>query len=70
MHIDSVHPSSTHPRLFSSLTHCSSSGLLLYASLVDLLAEDFLSDEANSLMTKRDKISAILWVTFGGKQPL
>lgn len=45
----------------------SSSGLLLYAALVDLLAEDFLSEEANRVMKKKDKISAFMFVLAGGK---
>ncbi len=45
----------------------SSSGLLLYAALVDLLAEDFLSEEANRLMKKKDKISAFMFVLAGGE---
>lgn len=44
----------------------SSSGLLLYAALVDLLAEDFLSEEASRIMTKKDKISAFCYVLLGG----
>ncbi|RCI13070.1 hypothetical protein L249_1112 [Ophiocordyceps polyrhachis-furcata BCC 54312] len=42
-----------------------SSGLLLYAALVDLLAEDFLSDEANHLMDGKKKAIAFCWVLFG-----
>ncbi len=49
------------------LTVGSSSGLLLYASLVDLLAEDFLSEEANQTLTKKDKIMAFGCVILGGK---
>ncbi|RDA87794.1 hypothetical protein CP532_2438 [Ophiocordyceps camponoti-leonardi (nom. inval.)] len=43
----------------------SSSGLLLYAALVDLLAEDFLSDEANHLMDGKKKAIAFCWVLLG-----
>lgn len=46
---------------------CSSSGLLIYAALVDLLAEDFLSEEASLIMTKKDKIQAFSFVLMGGK---
>lgn len=46
---------------------CSSSGLLIYAALVDLLAQDFLSEEANLLLKKKDKIAAFSWVMLGGK---
>jgi hypothetical protein len=35
--------------------------------LVDLLAEDFLSEEANRLMKKKDKISAFIYVLLGGR---
>lgn len=44
----------------------SSSGLLLYAATVDLLAEDFLSEEAQHTLTKKDKISAFCFVLLGG----
>ncbi|KID93361.1 Fe(2+) transport protein 3, partial [Metarhizium majus ARSEF 297] len=42
-----------------------SSGLLIYAALVDLLAEDFLSEEANQLMGGKDKAKAFAWVLLG-----
>jgi hypothetical protein len=45
----------------------SSSGLLLYAALVDLLAEDFLSEEANRNLTTKDKKLAFMFVLLGGK---
>ncbi len=45
----------------------SSSGLLIYAALVDLLAEDFLSEEAALTMTKKLKIKAFIFVLMGGK---
>lgn len=44
----------------------SSSGLLLYAATVDLLAEDFLSEEAQHTLTKKDKITAFSYVLLGG----
>ena len=44
---------------------CSSSGLLIYAALVDLLAEDFLSEEAQETMTKKNKITAFIYVLLG-----
>lgn len=34
---------------------------------MDLLAEDFLSEEANLLLSKKDKIAAFCWVLLGGK---
>jgi hypothetical protein len=49
------------------LTVHSSSGLLLYASLVDLLAEDFLSEEAHRTLTKKDRMLAFGCVILGGK---
>ncbi|KPM38637.1 hypothetical protein AK830_g7918 [Neonectria ditissima] len=42
-----------------------SSGLLIYAALVDLMVEDFLSEEANRVMKKKDKIAAFAWVLLG-----
>lgn len=45
----------------------SSSGLLIYAALVDLLAEDFLSEEANHTLTTKQKKIAFMWVLLGGK---
>lgn len=46
----------------------SSSGLLIYAALVDLLAEDFLSEEGQQ-MTKKQKISGFIYILIGGKLP-
>ena len=40
---------------------------MLYAALVDLLAEDFLSEEANRTLTGKDKKLAFFWVLLGGK---
>jgi len=48
---------------------CSSSGLLLYAALVDLLAEDFLSEEAQATLTKKDRTQAFICVLLGGRIP-
>ncbi|OJD35130.1 fe(2+) transport protein 3 [Diplodia corticola] len=42
-----------------------SSGLLIYAALVDLLAEDFLSEEAQATMGKKQKIYAFVFVLMG-----
>ena len=39
---------------------------MLYAATVDLLAEDFLSEEANRLLSKKDKITAFMFVLAGG----
>ncbi|KAL2206266.1 zinc-regulated transporter 2 [Sarocladium strictum] len=40
-------------------------GLLVWAALVDLLAEDFLSDEADRVMTPKSKKIAFCWVLLG-----
>lgn len=53
-----------------SLIRHSSSGLLIYAALINLLAEDFLSEEAQHLMKKKDQIFALCWIFLGGKHPL
>lgn len=42
-----------------------SSGLLIYAALVDLLAEDFLSEEAQHTLRGTDKKMAFLYVILG-----
>lgn len=42
-----------------------SSGLLLWAALVDLLAEDFLSENAHAVMTGSMKRKAFIWVLLG-----
>lgn len=42
--------------------------MLIYASLVDLLAEDFLSEEANLLMNGKKKAVAFAYVLAGGEK--
>jgi hypothetical protein len=42
-----------------------SSGLLIYAALVDLLAEDFLSEEAQHTLRGKDKKMAFFYVILG-----
>ncbi|EOD47624.1 putative zinc-regulated transporter 2 protein [Neofusicoccum parvum UCRNP2] len=42
-----------------------SSGLLIYAALVNLLQEDFLSEEARMIMSKKDRITAFIYVLMG-----
>ncbi|EQL00815.1 ZIP Zinc transporter [Ophiocordyceps sinensis CO18] len=42
-----------------------SAGLLIYATLIDLLAEDFLSEEANMVLSGKDKAMAFCWVLAG-----
>jgi hypothetical protein len=64
-----VSPRFIHEFFPSNFAHneASSSGLLIYAATVDLLAEDFLSEEAEHSMTKKDKIMAFSYVLLGGK---
>jgi hypothetical protein len=38
---------------------------LIYAALVDLLAEDFLSEEASHNLTGKDKTRAFIYVLLG-----
>jgi hypothetical protein len=42
-----------------------SSGLLIYAALVDLLAEDFLSEEAQHTLVGKDRTFAFIYVLLG-----
>jgi hypothetical protein len=42
-----------------------SSGLLVFAALIELLAEDFLSDESWSVLRGRRRVMACLLVLFG-----
>lgn len=42
-----------------------SSGLLIYASLIELLAEDFLSDQSWAVLRGRKRVAACLLVLFG-----
>lgn len=60
-------PNSAFGLIIVGVFNAISSGLLIYAALVDLLAEDFLSDEAQLVMKKKDKIVAFCWVLAGGK---
>ncbi|KAK1773214.1 Zinc/iron permease [Copromyces sp. CBS 386.78] len=61
----SYDPNSAFGLIIVGVFNAISSGLLLYASLVDLLAEDFLSEEAQKIMTKKDKITAFIFVLLG-----
>ncbi|KAJ9165608.1 Zinc/iron permease [Coniochaeta hoffmannii] len=58
-------PNSAFGLIIVGVFNAISSGLLLYAALVDLLAEDFLSEEANRVMKKKDKVSAFMFVLAG-----
>ncbi|KAG9231385.1 zinc-regulated transporter 2 [Amylocarpus encephaloides] len=58
-------PDSAFALILVGVFNAISSGLLIYAATVDLLAEDFLSDEAQHLMTKSMKIKAFCYVLLG-----
>lgn len=60
-------PNSAFGLIIVGVFNAISSGLLIYAALVDLLAEDFLSEEAQRVMKKKDKVAAFCWVLAGGK---
>lgn len=64
---NSYDPDSAFGLIIVGVFNAISSGLLIYAALVDLLAEDFLSEEANHCMTSRMKAAAFGWVLAGGK---
>ncbi|KAK3187127.1 hypothetical protein K4F52_004029 [Lecanicillium sp. MT-2017a] len=62
---NSYDPESASGLIVVGVFNAISSGLLIYAALVDLLAEDFLSEEANHLMTPKMKAAAFCWVLAG-----
>ncbi|KAM5341339.1 hypothetical protein ACJ41O_014370 [Fusarium nematophilum] len=62
---NSYDPESALGLILNGTFNAISSGLLIYAALVNLLVEDFLSEEAQHLLTKRDKIKALVWVFLG-----
>lgn len=62
---DSYDPNSAFGLIIVGVFNAISSGLLLYAALVDLLAEDFLSEEANATLTKKDRKLAFGCVLLG-----
>ncbi|KAK4230135.1 Zinc/iron permease [Podospora fimiseda] len=62
---DTYDPNSAFGLIIVGIFNAISSGLLLYASLVDLLAEDFLSEEAQHTMTKKDRSQAFICVLAG-----
>ncbi|CZT52578.1 related to low affininty zinc transporter [Rhynchosporium secalis] len=62
---DSYDPDSAFALILVGVFNAISSGLLIFASCVDLLAEDFLSEEAQHLMTKNMKIWAFSYVLMG-----
>ncbi|KAJ4293948.1 hypothetical protein N0V88_005462 [Collariella sp. IMI 366227] len=62
---DSYDPNSAFGLIIVGVFNAISSGLLLYAALVDLLAEDFLSEEAQATLTKKDRFLAFGCVILG-----
>ncbi|KAJ2986796.1 hypothetical protein NUW58_g4859 [Xylaria curta] len=62
---NSYDPNSAFGLIIVGVFNAISSGLLIYAALVDLLAEDFLSEESAKVMTTKDKKIAFLWVLLG-----
>ena len=59
-------PASTMGLLSVGITNAISSGLLLFAGLVELLAEDFLSDKSYEVLRGRRRMEACLSVAAGG----
>lgn len=59
-------PNSEVGLLMVGITNAISSGLLLFAGLVQLIAEDFLSDESYHVLKGRNRIEACLAVGAGG----
>ncbi|KAK1759723.1 putative transporter [Echria macrotheca] len=62
---NSYDPNSAFGLIIVGVFNAISSGLLLYAALVDLLAEDFLSEEAQLTMRGKDKKLAFVMVLLG-----
>jgi zinc transporter 1/2/3 len=58
-------PASQTGLLMVGITNAISSGLLLFAGLVQLLAEDFLSDESYVDLTGKRRLQACLAVALG-----
>jgi zinc transporter ZupT len=61
----SYDPNSAFGLIIVGVFNAISSGLLIYAALVDLLAEDFLSEEAQHTMTGKTKTTAFIYVLLG-----
>jgi zinc transporter 1/2/3 len=61
----SYDPNSAFGLIIVGVFNAISSGLLIYAALVDLLAEDFLSEEAQHNMTGKKKTHAFIYVLMG-----
>ncbi|KAI5919664.1 zinc-regulated transporter 2 [Camillea tinctor] len=62
---DSYDPNSAFGLIIVGVFNAISSGLLIYAATVDLLAEDFLSEESNRELTMNDKKKAFAFVLLG-----
>jgi zinc transporter 1/2/3 len=62
---NSYDPNSALGLILVGVCNAISSGLLIYAALVDLLAEDFLSEEASRNLTGKDKTVAFIYVLLG-----
>lgn len=60
-------PNSAFALILVGFFNAFSSGLLIYAGLVDLLHADFLSEEADRLLTNKKKMLAFCFVLMGGK---
>lgn len=58
-------PNSAFGLIIVGVFNAISSGLLIYAALVDLLAEDFLSEEAQHTLTGKDRNMAFIYVLMG-----
>ncbi|PVI08607.1 Zinc/iron permease [Periconia macrospinosa] len=61
----SYDPNSAFGLIIVGVFNAISSGLLIYAALVDLLAEDFLSEEAQHTLTGSAKTKAFIYVLLG-----
>jgi zinc transporter 1/2/3 len=60
-------PNSAFALILVGVFNAFSSGLLIYAGLVDLLYQDFLSAEADAALTNRKKMIAFGYLLLGGK---
>jgi zinc transporter 1/2/3 len=61
----SYDPNSAFGLIIVGVFNAISSGLLIYAALVDLLAEDFLSEEAQHTLKGKDRKFAFAYVLMG-----
>jgi zinc transporter 1/2/3 len=61
----SYDPNSAFGLIIVGVFNAISSGLLIYAALVDLLAEDFLSEEAQHELVGKDRTMAFIYVLMG-----